>query len=201
MRSDTCGNGIRDSRWRSTSTCTRPTWSCTGWVDSAWTASCWRAAAVGQHDPRGHGTIPRLRPCARASGSPSRALYDREAVHAIAWAVEHARECPSVSRFAAALGHTTRSLAQLLREDGLPPPNRLLLWGRLLLAGAYLGRDGRTVEETAFLLGYSTATALSRAMKREIGKPPTEVGREEDSPSCRHGSSPAAGRGGSREAP
>jgi len=115
--------------------------------------------------------------CASRVGTPLQGRYDREVVHAISWAIEHARECPSVSRFAAALGHTTRSLAKLLRDDGLPPPNRLLLWGRLLLAGAYLGRDGRTVEETAFLLGYSTATALSRAMKREIGKPPTEVGR------------------------
>jgi len=109
-------------------------------------------------------------------GTALRGRYDLEVVEAISWATEHARECPSVSRFAAALGHTTRSLGGLLRDNGLPAPNRLLLWGRLMLAGAYLGRDGRTVEETAFLLGYSTATAFSRAMKREIGRSPTEVG-------------------------
>lgn len=104
--------------------------------------------------------------------------YDTGAVHAVAWAVEHAGRCLSVSAFAAALGHTPRSLGQLLRTNGLPPANRLLLWGRLLLAGAYLSRDGRTVEETAFLLGYSTANALTRAMKREVGRTPREVSRQ-----------------------
>lgn len=104
--------------------------------------------------------------------------YPDEAVRAVAWTVEHAGPGITVENFAAALGHSPRSLARLLRESGLPPANRLLLWGRLLLAGAYLSRDDRTVEETAFNLGYSTATALTRAMKRETGKTPSEVARQ-----------------------
>lgn len=104
--------------------------------------------------------------------------YAPEVVRAVAWAVEHAGRVLSVADFAASLGHTPRSLGRLFRDSGLPPANRILLWGRLLLAGAYLGRDERTVEETAFLLGYSTANALSRAMKREIGRTPTTVARK-----------------------
>jgi AraC-like DNA-binding protein len=116
---------------------------------------------------------------ARASrvGADLAGRYEASAVRAVSWAVEHAGRCLSVSEFAAALGHTPRSLGELLRSNGLPPANRLLVWGRLLLAGACLGEDGRTVEETAFRLGYSTATALSRAMKREVGRTPTEVAR------------------------
>jgi D-alanyl-D-alanine carboxypeptidase/D-alanyl-D-alanine-endopeptidase (penicillin-binding protein 4) len=58
-------------------------------------------------------------------------------------------------------------------EDALP--TRVLLWGRLLLAGGRLSRDGRTVEEVAFSLGYSTATSLSRAMKQQTGLTPRDI--------------------------
>lgn len=101
--------------------------------------------------------------------------YADDTVRAIAWAVEHAREVPSVSTFAAALGRNPRTLGLALHGSGLPSPTRLLLWGRLLLAGEYLARDHRTVEDTALLLGYSTAHALGRAMKRETGCTPREV--------------------------
>ncbi len=96
---------------------------------------------------------------------------------AMAWAVEHAGESPSVAAFAAAMGQSSRQLGDTLRSVGLPPPNRVLLWGRLLLAGALMARDGRRVEETAFALGYSSASALSRAMKRETKYTPAEVAR------------------------
>lgn len=96
---------------------------------------------------------------------------------AVAWAMEHARERPTASAMAAALGHTRTSLAKALRSVDLPPPRRLLVWGRLLLAGAYLGRDGHTVEQTAFMVGYANASSLTRAMTKEVGVPPAEVAR------------------------
>ena len=108
----------------------------------------------------------------------SRALRGRYAAPgpaAIGWAVEHAGSETSVLKLAAALGHTPRGLRQALEEAGFPGPTRVLLWGRLLLAAARLSRDGRTVEEVAFSLGYSTATSLSRAMKRQTGLTPREV--------------------------
>jgi D-alanyl-D-alanine carboxypeptidase/D-alanyl-D-alanine-endopeptidase (penicillin-binding protein 4) len=108
----------------------------------------------------------------------SRALQGRYAApapDAIGWAVEHAGDDTSVEKLAAALGHTPRSLRQALEAAGFPGPTRVLLWGRLLLAAARLSRDGRTVEEVAFSLGYSTATSLSRAMKRQTGLTPREV--------------------------
>lgn len=108
----------------------------------------------------------------------ARTLEERYAApgpDAIGWAVENAGGETSVEKLAAALGHTPRSLRQALEEAGLPAPTKVLLWGRLLLAGARLGRDGRTVEEVAFSLGYSTATSLARAMKRQTGLTPSEV--------------------------
>lgn len=108
----------------------------------------------------------------------ARSLQDRYAApgpDAIGWAVEHAGADTSVEKLAAALGHTPRSLRHALEGAGLPAPTRVLLWGRLLLAGARLGRDGRTVEDVAFSLGYSTATSLARAMKGQTGLTPGQV--------------------------
>jgi len=108
----------------------------------------------------------------------ARGLQERYAApgpDAIGWAVENAGAETSVDKLAAALGHTPRSLRQALEDAGLPGPTRVLLWGRLLLAGARLSRDGQTVEEVAFSLGYSTATSLARAMKRQTGLTPSEV--------------------------
>jgi D-alanyl-D-alanine carboxypeptidase/D-alanyl-D-alanine-endopeptidase (penicillin-binding protein 4) len=101
--------------------------------------------------------------------------YGAFGADAVAWAVEHARGAPDVATFAAAMGRSRRTLRAALRADGLPAANRVLVWGRLLLAGAYLARDHRTVEETAYALGYSSANALGRAMKRETGHSPSEV--------------------------
>ncbi|MGE0160903.1 MAG: D-alanyl-D-alanine carboxypeptidase [Gemmatimonadales bacterium] len=114
---------------------------------------------------------------ARADGI-ARALEKRfgaPGAAAVAWAVEHAGPDTSVEKLAAALGHTPRSLHRALDEVGLPAPTRVLLWGRLLLAGARLGRDGRTVEDVAFSLGYATATSLARAMKSQTGLTPREI--------------------------
>jgi D-alanyl-D-alanine carboxypeptidase/D-alanyl-D-alanine-endopeptidase (penicillin-binding protein 4) len=94
---------------------------------------------------------------------------------AVAWAVEHAGRRPPVQELAAAMGTTPAAFAAELRREGLPPPSRILLWGRLLLAGALLDRDRTTVEQTAYQVGYSGASALARALKREVGRTPVEI--------------------------
>ncbi|MHB1191707.1 MAG: helix-turn-helix domain-containing protein [Longimicrobiales bacterium] len=114
---------------------------------------------------------------ARSLERALRLRYPAPSTAAVAWAAEHAVDAPSVARLAAAVGQTPRGLANALRDAGLPSPARVLLWGRLLQAAALLGRDGATVEEAALRLGYSTAAALSRAMKRETGYTPGEVAR------------------------
>ena len=101
--------------------------------------------------------------------------YASPGPEAVGWAVERAGGEATVEDLAAALGHSMGSLRQSLRDAGLPTPQRILLWGRLLLAGARLGRDRRTVEDVALSLGYATASSLARAMKAQTGFTPSEV--------------------------
>ncbi len=88
---------------------------------------------------------------------------------AVGWAVAHATDEPGVEQMAVGLGRTDRALRDALHDVALPPPYRLLLWGRLLLAGAKLHQDRSSPEEVAFSLGYDTTTSLARAMKRHTG--------------------------------
>ena len=133
---------------------------------------------AGQH---GAAKIRHLVDQAMAANSAIRVAHELEGrfgtlgSRAVAWSIEHATSAPSVEQFAAAMGRARRGLVSALHRDGLPSPKTLLLWGRLLRAGAYLGRDRRTVEETAFLLGYATASSLARAMKKNTGFTAREV--------------------------
>ncbi|NIR35069.1 MAG: hypothetical protein GWN07_03150, partial [Actinobacteria bacterium] len=71
-------------------------------------------------------------------GQILRALEGRlpsPASEALAWAVAHAARDTTVQRMAGALGQTPRSLRDALNAAGMPSPARILLWGRLLLAG------------------------------------------------------------------
>ena len=76
---------------------------------------------------------------------------------------------------AAPEGVDAASLARRLRALGLPPIGRILRWGILLRAAAALDRDESTIETIALELGYSTGTALARALRREFGHPPTTL--------------------------
>ncbi|MSR36418.1 MAG: AraC family transcriptional regulator [Gemmatimonadetes bacterium] len=91
------------------------------------------------------------------------------------WSIEHADESPTVAQLAEALGLSTPVLTRELRQRRLPPPARLLMWGRLFRAARVLSDPERIVEEVAFKLGYSSASALGRALHRETGLPPTEL--------------------------
>lgn len=115
------------------------------------------------------------------------ALRVREALHGrlpvagldcLGWAVEHATLGPTVGELAAAFGLSGRSLARELRERGLPSPNQFLLWGRLFQAAHLMNGPGRTVEEAAYAVGYSSAAALSRVFRQRTGSPPSEVVRK-----------------------
>jgi AraC-like DNA-binding protein len=91
------------------------------------------------------------------------------------WAIENAHDDPSVEEMASAFFRSPRSLARSLRAEGSPNAGRLLLWGKLFRAIQMLGERGSSVERVAFVLGYSSRAALSRAMRRETGFSPREV--------------------------
>jgi AraC-like DNA-binding protein len=93
------------------------------------------------------------------------------------WAIENSHHGPSVDELAEFFTRSPRTLARVLRKDGAPSPGRLLLWGRLLRAAHLLADRRSTVEQVAYLLGYSSGAALARALRRETGYPPGEVMR------------------------
>ena len=133
-------------------------------------------------------------------GQIARALEPRflsPGPEAVARAVAHASHETNVEKLAAALGHTPRGLREALHEIGMPAPARVLLWGRLLLAGARLSSDGHTVEEVAFSLGYSASTALARAMKQHTGLTPGQVAERGGMDVVRHALFPPASGAGS----
>jgi len=79
----------------------------------------------------------------------------------------------SPERIARKLGMSLRSLQRGLRERG-SSYERLVRSARLDLACSYLREGRHSVTETAFALGYESASAFSRAFKRWTGFLPTE---------------------------
>jgi AraC-like DNA-binding protein len=96
-------------------------------------------------------------------------------IDCLRWAIEHAEDAPTAQQMADALALTPAALARELHDRRLPTPSRLLLWGRLLRAARMLDNRDRSVEGTAFRLGYSSASALGRAFRRETGFTPSEL--------------------------
>lgn len=75
---------------------------------------------------------------------------------------------------AKALNMTKRTLHRKLQEHG-ETFGSLLASVRKVLAMGYLEDDALSVTEIAFLLGYSDASALSRAFRRWFGRSPSEM--------------------------
>ncbi len=100
---------------------------------------------------------------------------DPVGVAALRWAVEHARDSPGVARFSEAVGMSPRALNVRLRTGGLPSAAKMLLWGRLLRCAEMMRGNGATLESVAFRLGYSSASALRRAMRQQAGLTPSDL--------------------------
>lgn len=96
-------------------------------------------------------------------------------VLALRWAVEHARSAPGVAGLAEGLGLSPRVLNDRLRERRLPSAGRILLWGRLLQAAGMMGGSGVRFESVAWKLGYSSGSALRRALRHHAGLSGTEI--------------------------
>ena len=77
------------------------------------------------------------------------------------------------------LAVSLRTLQRKLREEGTSYLD-LLQDTRLQLARRYLRSPGRSVVETAYLLGFSEPSTFSRAFKRWTGQAPAEY-REQSS--------------------
>lgn len=70
-----------------------------------------------------------------------------------------------------------RTLRRALRAAGLPGPDEMVAWRRLLHAGRLLD-DGRSADSVARAMGFSTGSALRKCLKRHTGLRPGDLRRE-----------------------
>jgi AraC-like DNA-binding protein len=82
-----------------------------------------------------------------------------------------ARTVPELARAARC---SPRTLHRALRAAGLPSPERLIAWHRLLHAARLLD-DGRSADCVARVLGFSSGSALRKSLKQLTGLRPGEL--------------------------
>lgn len=79
---------------------------------------------------------------------------------------------------ARALYLSPRTLLRWCDRAELPPPRRLLVWMRVLMAAELLDDPGRTVSSVAHACGYSSDNSLRRALQDFLHTTPTVLRRE-----------------------
>lgn len=80
----------------------------------------------------------------------------------------------TVTEFAALARCSPRTLRRALRGAGLPAPEQLLAWRRLLHAARLL-EDGRSADSVARTLDFSSGSALRKCLRRASGMRPREL--------------------------
>jgi AraC-like DNA-binding protein len=111
------------------------------------------------------------------AGSMRRALegVPAVAVDATLLAVTRAHECFTPDQFAQAFGLARRTMAARLSAVGFPSPQRLLTWGRLLLAAHLLEDTSRSAERVSKALRFPSATAFRNTCQRQLGATPSQI--------------------------
>jgi len=94
---------------------------------------------------------------------------------ALRLALDQVHKCWSAEGFAELVGLSRPFLSVVLKNVGLPPVGRLLVWVRLLHAGHWLSDPGRTGQSVSRQLEYSSGAAFRRALKGFTGATPTMV--------------------------
>ncbi len=80
----------------------------------------------------------------------------------------------TVPELACAARCSPRTLRRSLSAAGLPAPEQLLAWRRLLHAARLLG-DGRTADSVARTMGFSSGSALRKSLKALTGLRPRDI--------------------------
>jgi AraC-like DNA-binding protein len=71
-----------------------------------------------------------------------------------------------------------RTLLRWCERAELPPPRRILVWMRVLMAAELLDDPGRTVSSVAHACGYSSDNSLRRALQDFLDTTPTALRRD-----------------------
>jgi AraC-like DNA-binding protein len=94
---------------------------------------------------------------------------------AIQLAVARAHERMSPARLAALLGVRRKTLARRLAAAGCPNPQRLITWGRLIMAGRLLEDDRRSADAVAAALGFPSGSAFRNTCQRYLHASPGQI--------------------------
>ena len=78
-------------------------------------------------------------------------------------------------RLAEILGASKRSLLSALADAKCPPPQKLITWGRLIVAAQMLEDGQRTADGVARLLDFPSGSAFRNTCQRYVGATPQEI--------------------------
>ena len=97
------------------------------------------------------------------------------ALDAVLIAVTRAHERLSPGALAKLLGRSPRALTRRLAADGLPSPQRLLAWTRLMVAAHLLEDSGRSADRVAATLGFPSGSSYRNTCQRYLQSTPHEI--------------------------
>ncbi len=103
-----------------------------------------------------------------------------EAHYALIFALHYPERCPRVGALARGLGVHRRTLVNLCQRNGLPAPEILLTWCRVMVAAYLLITTRLTVEQLANSLDFPSGNALRNLFARRLGATPLQVRAEWD---------------------
>jgi len=78
-------------------------------------------------------------------------------------------------RLAEICGVSKRALLAALEEAGYPPPQKLIAWGRLIVAAQMLEDEKRTADGVARMLDFPSGSAFRNTCQRYVGATPQEI--------------------------
>lgn len=100
---------------------------------------------------------------------------DPAVADALLLAISRAHERPTRVDLARLLALPRRAVLKRLSDAGFPPPQRLLTWGRLILAAHLLEDRHRSADGVAMALDFPSGTAFRNTCQRYLGATPGEI--------------------------
>ena len=94
---------------------------------------------------------------------------------ALLLAISRAHERLTPTDLSRLLALPRRAVLQRLTEAGFPPPQRLLTWGRLILAAHLLEDRHRSADRVALTLDFPSGSAFRNTCQRYLGATPGEI--------------------------
>jgi AraC-like DNA-binding protein len=94
---------------------------------------------------------------------------------AVLLAVTRAHERLSPVMLARLLAQPRRAVTQRLSAEGFPPPQRLLTWGRLIVAAHMLEDPHRSADRVAITLDFPSGSAFRNSCQRYLHATPRQI--------------------------